>query len=244
MPSVTAMPGLTAPTVVRTAASEAENGIPELRDRVRRESRSSAAHLALGLALRRANFKHFGTQGLGMTNYHTVMYKSDPAQLRESAAELRKAIRLKPQDAWGHYFLGKDWADLGVPRRAVSEYRRAISLLPPHLLPGRTPSPAGRLNDSDGLYYDPSTHGVYNELGDALQSLGRYTDAITAYQTALRLSHGDAYTLLQIGIASNRAGRRAQAVLYWSRLNKISGGSGAYGLQARDLLKKYASNEH
>lgn len=222
------------PSPVLTLAGEAENHIPELRERVRQEPYSAGAHFALGLALRHANFKHFGTLGLGTTNYTTLYYKPSRAQLHESARELRGATRLKSNDAWAHYFLGKDLADLGLARAAVAEYHHTLSLS--H---GEPPSIIKDKSDIDSSLYDPYANGALNDLGDALQEQRRYPEAVRQYQKDLASLPDDDYALLQMGTALRRFGRLREARCCWQGLAKNRRGQGYYGLRADHLLHQY-----
>ena len=206
---------------------------------MKREPNNADAHFTLGVALRHANYKHFGRLGLGTTYDPTIMYRPDAVQMRESVSELRKAVRLRPNNAWSRYFLGKDLADIGLIHAAVAEYRRALSLTP-----GKPPSIIKDPTNFDSPFYDSYANGAYNDLGDALQKLRRYPEAVRQYQKDLALLPDDDYALLHIGIALNHGGHRTQALSYWRHLDQIRGGDGLYAKQAHSLMKKYYVDDY
>ena len=83
-------------------------------------------------------------------------------KLDEASAAYREAIRLKPDDAEGHYGLGNALKGQGKLDEAIAEYREAIRLKPDHA-------------------------EAHCNLGSALKGQGKLDEAIAGYREAIRL---------------------------------------------------------
>ena len=64
----------------------------------------------------------------------------------------KEGIRLKPNDATAHYYLGNAYADLGQDEEAVEAYKKAVSL-------------------------KPDFADAYSKLGAIYEKLNRYSEA-------------------------------------------------------------------
>ncbi|MGB7294803.1 MAG: tetratricopeptide repeat protein [Candidatus Aminicenantales bacterium] len=151
----------------------------------------------------------------------TVQFKKNNFQ--EAAAALERYLALQPDDSEAHTSLGITYDKLGQAARAESEYQRAIAL------DGNPEAGFGLAK----LYYDqnkleaaleiihgaiqknPRSAAYYNLQGVILNQMGRYGEALTSFQNALRNAPDDIYLMVNLGIAyiNNRQPDKARELL-------------------------------
>jgi tetratricopeptide (TPR) repeat protein len=136
-------------------------------------------------------------------------------------SEFKRAIKLNPADATTHYWYSIFQSVMQRPDEALAESRRALQLDPLSL-------PVNQ-NVARSLYYlhqldlaiqqcqitidmDRTFSISYSNLGLALEQKRMYPEAIEAFQKAIELTGGAAWSLASLGHAYAVAGRRAEAM--------------------------------
>lgn len=151
----------------------------------------------------------------------TVQFKKKNFQ--EAAAAFERYLALHPDDSEAHTSLGITCQELGQADRAESEYQRAIAL------DGNPEAGFGLAK----LYYDqnkleaaleiisgaiqknPRSAAYHNLQGVVLNQMGKYGEALTSFQNALRSAPDDIYLMVNLGIAyiNNRQPDKARELL-------------------------------
>jgi tetratricopeptide (TPR) repeat protein len=143
-------------------------------------------------------------------------------KLADAIAELREAIRLKPDLAEGHYNLANALREAGEPDQAIASYREVIRLVPdsvdPHLALGailcdaKHDFGAGEAEFREAIRLKPHSAAAYHNLGNALSSRGKLTEAVGSYRKAVELEPNLANAHYSLGIGLRAQGRLAEAV--------------------------------
>jgi Flp pilus assembly protein TadD len=151
----------------------------------------------------------------------TVQFKKKNFQ--EAAAALERYLALQPDDSEAHSSLGITYAQLGQADRAEAEYQKAIGL------DGHPEAGFGLAK----LYYDqnklepaleiirgairknPRSAAYHNLEGVILNQMGKYGEALTSFQNALRHAPDDIYLAVNLGIAyiNNKQPAKARELL-------------------------------
>jgi tetratricopeptide (TPR) repeat protein len=142
-------------------------------------------------------------------------------QHAEAAALVRRAVKLRPEDAALQLNLGNALKALGQIDDAIEQFRNALTLAPSfpmaHYNLGNAYASAGRHEDAadsfeKSLRLQPDDASSHNNLGNALHALGRHEQAITSFRRALELRPGHAGALNNMGMSLNALGRADEAI--------------------------------
>jgi TolB-like protein/Flp pilus assembly protein TadD len=144
--------------------------------------------------------------------------------------DYEQAIRLNPNDATAHHWLGGDcFAATGQHAREVAELKRALELDPLSLIInsnlGVAYIRAGRLEEAVAqlrktIEMDGSFYPAYREYGAALELQGKITEAIPQYEKAATLTD-DPIPLGALGRIYGIAGRRDEAQKIFEQLRQL-----------------------
>jgi TolB-like protein/Tfp pilus assembly protein PilF len=135
-------------------------------------------------------------------------------------AEYRRALELSPNSPWAHHYFGYFFVSMGRYDEALSELRLATQLDPfslnieAHL--GEAFRYARRFDESvDWLERLLAKDGEYGLtrlfLGDAYIGKDRYSEAVSQYQAAVRVSNGSSYARAALAAAYALNGQRTEA---------------------------------
>lgn len=117
-------------------------------------------------------------------------------QLKREAFKLRMGMGLTPEDAEGHFQLGKIYHDLGEHDKSIEAFRTAVSLDDEN---AQTHNHLGlvylslRQNDEavkaflDAIGVNPDNPTFYNNLGYAYDSEDEFEEAAKAYRRAIEI---------------------------------------------------------
>ncbi|MBZ5555944.1 MAG: tetratricopeptide repeat protein [Acidobacteriia bacterium] len=106
-------------------------------------------------------------------------------RLREAAATFQRALEIDPNDARTYASLGAVYAEMGEFNRAIDMSERSVKITPTGL--------------------------ALTNMGTAYYRLGRFTDAVTAYEGAMRLDAKSPLLHGNLGDAYLRVNRNADA---------------------------------
>ncbi|MGI4790831.1 MAG: M56 family metallopeptidase [Janthinobacterium lividum] len=205
------------------------DGIPAFRRAVQIDPNNADAQFWLANALYESKSKRFGT-----SNRTTIVSIPVPAAvLDEAILHLRKAVALRPNDAQWHSALGTYLSNRGRDAEAVSEYRKALHLLP-KISPPSIPRGGGEALPDNAERIDDA-HWL---MGDSLLKLREYSSAADQYQQALRYRRTDD-ALLGLGDALSGEGRRAEAKVAWKAVFSVSLHNPYYQRLARERLANH-----
>ena len=208
---------------------------------------SGAALLAVLLVLTRAQCGLYRDVGVlysdtlaknpecWMAHNNLGAYLTEKGLPAEAIPHLRKAVRLKPDQADAHNNLGNALSKVpGGSAEAISEFEAALGLDPgmaeAHAnlgwalvnTPGRLAEGIGHLETALRVNAgNPDYARVHVDLGLALSRVqGRLPEAISEFEAALRLKPGDVDARNSLGIALDRAGRSLEAVAQFEGILK------------------------
>jgi len=135
--------------------------------------------------LRPSEGRHLGCLGLVLK----IRGRTEEAAiaLAQAVTAHREAIRLQPDDAWGHYYLSNALMTMGKIDEAVAALREALRL-------------------------DPNHTGALVNLGMALEDQGKLVEGIAAYRKAIRLRPGFATAHINLGKALRAQGKFDEAL--------------------------------
>src|SRR5947209_6071294 len=148
--------------------------------------------------------------------------------LESAVTQMERAVRLKPNYATGHHWLGLGHLSLGHFDAAIAEGKRAAELDPLSVIINAdlawTYACARRLDEAEAqtrktLEIDPHFFLAHYYLGGIRQAKGQLREAVDAYQQAFDLN-GDFYSLAALAGAYARAGQKADAQKVAARLNE------------------------
>ncbi len=108
-------------------------------------------------------------------------------RFRDSVAELEKAIKLEPGNAYYHIKLAEALRDMGEPTKALEAAQYAVVVSP------------------DEPFY-------HYWIGDLQLKMRRYEEALQSFRAAIELSPGDDHLYLRASVAFWRTDRRAEAI--------------------------------
>ncbi len=141
--------------------------------------------------------------------------------LEQAVVELRKEIRLKPDNAAAHGNLGNVLYALGKLDEAIAAHREAIRLKPDdaeaHNNLGIALKALGKLDEAIAGYREairlkPDFAGAHYSLGIALGDLGKLDEAIAAHREAIRLKPDFAEAHFNLGNALNALGKLDETI--------------------------------
>lgn len=108
-------------------------------------------------------------------------------RFRDSVAELEKAIRLHPGNAYYHVKLAEALREMGEPNKALAAAQYAVVVAP------------------DEPFY-------HYWIGDLLLQLKRYEEALQSFRAAIELSPGDDHLYLRAAVAFWQTDRKPEAI--------------------------------
>jgi Flp pilus assembly protein TadD len=146
-------------------------------------------------------------------------------RLAEAATELRRALTLKPADGDGWAILGSVLKQEGKRDEAEAALRKAVELLPdqpgPHITlagvlaeDGKKDEAAAERKIAAGLSRTVVNHQramLSTNAGNQALARGEISEAVGRYQEAIAADPGYAEAHLQLAVAFERQGRRAEA---------------------------------
>lgn len=141
-------------------------------------------------------YRHAIAGGIGEACHWLARLLVEQRRFEDALAEAGQAIRLRPNDAFGHEARGLALSGLGRTGDAAGAYERAIELDPSSFGTrynlGNVYRAAGRLDDAASCYryavrLDPGQARTWNNLGDTYRALGQLEDAADAFRAALLL---------------------------------------------------------
>ncbi len=169
----------------------------------------TAAAMALVAAFAHQPIVHAElTQAVMASNMGQALWSD--GRRTEAIAEYRRAIRLKPDWAPGHFNLGNALNEAGRPIDAIAELERALTLQPDYprarLSLGATLLSAGRPREAleylrAAVAALPESPQAHRALGIALSRENRPTEAVAAFAEALRLDPDSAEAHNDLGVA-------------------------------------------
>lgn len=114
----------------------------------------------------------------------------------EALAYYEKAIKIKPDDGWGYYFIAVTYDALGRYEEAVEAYKQAIRI-------------------------DPNNSLTYCFLADAYGQSGRYEEAIQCYRQAVRIAPDFSYAHFRLALAYHISGCYEEATQAYKQAIRI-----------------------
>jgi tetratricopeptide (TPR) repeat protein len=162
----------------------------------------------------------------GEAHYRARRYK-------EAVAELRRAIRLKPDLDEPHYLLALALTELGQLAEALKEFKQVIALAvtdDPKILSyynmGNAYADLGDYQNAIDSYrqaikLDPTLSKPHNNLGLAYAGLGRLAEAEAEFADAVRVKPDYAEAHYNLGVAYLQLGRKQDAEKQKKTLVKI-----------------------
>ncbi|WP_176058641.1 tetratricopeptide repeat protein [Paraburkholderia sp. BCC1876] len=142
-------------------------------------------------------------------------------QHAEAAELVRRAVKLRPEDAALQLNLGNALKALGQIDNAIEQFRNALTLAPSfpmaHYNLGNAYASQGRHEDAadafeKSLRLQPDDASSHNNLGNARHALGQHTEAIASFTRALQLRPGHAGALNNMGMSLNALDRADEAI--------------------------------
>ncbi len=126
--------------------------------------------------------------------------------------EFRATLRLRPDHADSHFYLGNVYSDLGLYDKAIGCFKKALSLEP--------------------------NAGIYNNLGIVYYNRGEYNKAIECYKNALALNWDTPQLgYLNLGNAYLKKKEFAKARRIWEAVLKLDPTNQAIEANIKDLKK-------
>jgi len=155
-------------------------------------------------------------------NLGNALFSLDlPDRLPEAIAEMKTALRLKPDLAAVHVNLGNALDAEGRTKEAIAEYEEALRLKPDlaeahnnlgNLLAGEGRTDQAIAECTEALRLRPGLAQAHDNLGNALNAAGRTQEAIAEFEEALRLNPDLAEAHTSLGNALNGEGRTQEAI--------------------------------
>ncbi|PQV52099.1 tetratricopeptide repeat protein [Paraburkholderia sp. BL21I4N1] len=142
-------------------------------------------------------------------------------QHAEAAELVRRAVKLRPEDAALQLNLGNALKALGQIDDAIEQFRNALTLAPSfpmaHYNLGNAYASQGRHEDAadafeKSLRLQPDDASSHNNLGNARHALGQHEEAIASFTRALQLRPGHAGALNNMGMSLNALDRADEAI--------------------------------
>ncbi len=149
---------------------------------------------------------------------------AEKGELQASAAEWRKALLLRPEDAKAHNNLGRVLAACGDLEQAAKHWDRALRADPGFIEARNNLGAAmvrkGKYEQAVAqfrsiLETNPQSAEVHNNLGQALEGLGNLDGAISEWRKAVALNPAYADARNNLGAGLFRKGRSDEAVAQW-----------------------------
>jgi Tfp pilus assembly protein PilF len=152
-------------------------------------------------------------------------------KLEEALAELREAIRLKPDFAEARYELGNSLRDQGKLEQAVAEYREAIRLTPDlaeaHGNLGNVLADQGELEHAvaehrEAIRLKPNHAGFHSNLGGTLRAQGKLEEAIAQCREAIRLQPSFPLAHGILGLVLRTRGEFNEAIVEFRKAHDLA----------------------
>lgn len=149
----------------------------------------------------------------------------------EAEAFCRRALKLKPDYAWGHHVLGSALQCQGRTEEALTCYRKSISLQPDnaeaHYFLANALRETGAINEAVNSYRQaiklaPEFVEAVGNLGIALTSLGQLQEAANLLNRANALRPNTAEIIFNMGRILQRNGRLDEALEKYRRALNLS----------------------
>jgi len=151
------------------------------------------------------NTKTLWTHTLTITQHNYVAEASLGAELisegniEEAAKHLRAGMAINPRDPFSHLDLGVCEKRMGHLDEAIQQYQEALGLTTGTML----------------------RSAAYGNLGSSYAAKGNYPLAIQNYKLALQARPDDFASLIGLGVISQKTGKAAAAVEYFSHAAKV-----------------------
>jgi tetratricopeptide (TPR) repeat protein len=148
----------------------------------------------------------------------------------EAVEHFRHALRLEPDYAPAHNFLGFALREIGRADEALTHFRRAVALAPnfpsARANLGRSLVEMGRPAEAlphcrEAVRLRPDVAVLHHVLGKALQGLGQFAEANAAYLEAVRLAPNFAQVHADLGLLLRRQGRLREALPWLQRATEL-----------------------
>ena len=152
--------------------------------------------------------------------YLIGLVRLEQGRLEAGAADMRRLVRLRPQNAAAHHALGKALATMGRAAPAERHLARALALEPgrvdSRLELGLLMCDSGRAEAAerllrDGLAATPGNARLWTNLGEAMRRQRRETEAFEAWSRALALDPSLVEARINAALAVAQGGRASEA---------------------------------
>jgi TolB-like protein/Tfp pilus assembly protein PilF len=160
------------------------------------------------------------------TSLAFVKFRFDWAWL-DAEREFQRALELNPRYVRAHHWYALFLAAMGRHDQAIEEIRKAQKLDPLALIvsvaEGRILHFARRFDEAIGqfqktLELDPNFIPAHCDLGASMEEKGMLHEALTEFETCVRLSRGGPLYLTSVAEAHARLGNREEALKILSQL--------------------------
>ena len=151
-------------------------------------------------------------------------------RMEEALACFQNALRIQPDNATGHKWLGDSLLQKGQADEAITHYREALEIEPNDVEVrsnlGFALFQKGRVDEAmahfqPALKIEPDSANVHNNLGFALLRKGRVEEAIAHYQRALEIAPDFPGVHHNLGSALVRKGQLDEAVVQLQKALEI-----------------------
>lgn len=152
----------------------------------------------------------------------------------KEASELAQTLReAHPKSAEAALWHGRALEALGQREEAESAYRRAVELAPkdasrvePYVALSMLLNQLGKLAEAQALLDHarselPDSPAIHRAMGDVALAQGRYDDALSEFNLALKLDPSDLRAQFQLGVTLRRANRLDEAQAAFDRVAAV-----------------------
>jgi len=149
----------------------------------------------------------------------------EKGNLSQALGYYQKAVEINPEFPEALYGLGRVYEELGKKEKALTFYQRSYQLNPrPEV--AFSLAKALYLNQRleealrvvEKLVSDHPSSGAYNLRGVILNHLGRYKEAVTSFQQALKLAPEDEVAAVNLGVALVNSGSPEEARAFFEKI--------------------------
>ena len=169
----------------------------------------------------------------------------EAGKYEEAIESYKQAIRIKPDSAKLHAFLGGAYIESGDYKKAIESFKEAIRIKPDyagaHYFLGFAYENLGDYQKAIGAYKQairikPDYSEAYNNLGCAYDSLGMYKESIDAYKQAIRINPNNALAHDNLKIVSDKLSKSLAQEEYRKRNEQVDKEAQKYYDEARERL--------
>src|SRR5690606_1010579 len=152
----------------------------------------------------------------------------------KDASDLAQTLRdTHPKSAEAALWHGHALEALGQREEAEKAYRRAVELAPkdasrvdPYVALSMLLNQLGKLSEAQALLDQaraelPDSPAIHRAMGDVALAQGRYDDAVSEYNLALKLAPSDLRAQFQLGVTLRRANRLDEAQAAFDRVAAV-----------------------